>query len=88
MPSPQGSNGISIRWLLLGANALVILLPLSALVGFRIYDTYLLRQTERQLIAQAVDGSGACDQARRAEAWGCCGDRAQRRKELSGANRV
>jgi signal transduction histidine kinase len=44
----------SIRSLLLGANAAVIVLPLLALAGLRVYDVYLLRQTERQLIAESV----------------------------------
>ena len=48
------SRGISIRWLLLGANVLALALPTAALLGLRIYHTYLLRQTERQLIAQSV----------------------------------
>jgi len=43
-----------IRWLLLAGNALVLALPLFALAALRIYDGYLLRQTERQLIAEAV----------------------------------
>ncbi len=44
----------SVRWLLVGVNAFVLAVPLFALAGLRIYDTYLVRQTERQLIAQAV----------------------------------
>ena len=40
--------------LLLGANTAVLVLPLLALVGLRLYDAYLLRQTERQLIAESV----------------------------------
>ncbi|MBI3180106.1 MAG: HAMP domain-containing protein [Deltaproteobacteria bacterium] len=44
----------SIRWLLLGANAFVLAVPVLALVALRLYDTYLVRQTERQLIAQSV----------------------------------
>ncbi len=44
----------SIRMLLLGANTAVLVLPLLALAGLRLYDRYLLRQTERQLIAEAV----------------------------------
>lgn len=47
-------RGLSIRWLLLGANAIALTLPVLAFFGLRVYDTYLLRQTERQLIAQAV----------------------------------
>jgi signal transduction histidine kinase len=44
----------SIRGLLLGANMAVIVLPLVALAALRIYDVYLLRQTERQLLAESV----------------------------------
>ena len=44
----------SIRTLLLGANAVVVLLPLFAIAGLRVYDVYLLRQTERQLLAESV----------------------------------
>ena len=44
----------SIRTLLLGANAVIVLLPLLAFAGLRIYDVYLLRQTERQLLAESV----------------------------------
>ncbi|HMI91490.1 MAG TPA: HAMP domain-containing sensor histidine kinase [Polyangiales bacterium] len=44
----------SIRTLLLGANAVVVLLPLLAVAGLRVYDIYLLRQTERQLLAESV----------------------------------
>lgn len=47
-------RGPSIRWLLLGANALMLLVPLMAIVGLRLYDVALLRQTERQLIAESV----------------------------------
>ncbi|MFH1808313.1 MAG: ATP-binding protein [Pseudomonadota bacterium] len=48
------SRGPSIRWLLVGANAAVLALPLAAVLTLRLYDVYLLRQTERQLIAQGV----------------------------------
>ena len=44
----------SIRTLLLGANTAVIVLPLLAIAGLRVYDVHLLRQTERQLIAESV----------------------------------
>jgi len=44
----------SIRTLLLGANTAVIVLPLLSLAGLRVYDVHLLRQTERQLIAESV----------------------------------
>lgn len=47
-------RGVPIRWLLVGANVLVFSMPVVALLALRVYDAYLLRQTERQLIAQAV----------------------------------
>ncbi len=40
--------------LLLVVSGLVLLAPVLALVAFRVYDGYLVRQTERQLIAQGV----------------------------------
>jgi signal transduction histidine kinase len=46
--------GPSIAVLLLGVNVFVLLLPIASLVLYRVYDIYLLRQTERQLIAQSV----------------------------------
>jgi signal transduction histidine kinase len=47
-------GGPSIALLLLGVNVFVLLLPIAGLVLYRVYDIYLLRQTERQLIAQSV----------------------------------
>ena len=47
-------RGPSVVLLLLGVNAFVLVLPIAALAFRRIYDTYLLRQTERQLITQSV----------------------------------
>ncbi len=47
-------RGLSIRTLVLSANAVLLLLPLGAVVGLRLYDVALLRQTERQLIAESV----------------------------------
>ena len=47
-------SGPRLRWWLLGANLFVLLAPLVAVVGLRLYDTLLVRQTERQLIAQSV----------------------------------
>ena len=44
----------SIRSLLLGANAALIVLPVLAIAGLRVYDVYLLRQTERELIGESV----------------------------------
>lgn len=47
-------RGPSIALLLLGVNVFVLLLPIGALLLYRVYDIYLMRQTERQLIAQSV----------------------------------
>jgi signal transduction histidine kinase len=44
----------TIRQLLLGAGVFALLLPLAAVSVFRLFDLYLLRQTERHLIAEAV----------------------------------
>ncbi len=45
---------LSIRWLLLGVSAAVLVLPALSLVLLRFYTGYLLRRTEEQLIAQSV----------------------------------
>ncbi len=50
----RSASGPSIALLLLGVNVFVLLLPIAALILYRVYDIYLLRQTERQLIAQSV----------------------------------
>jgi signal transduction histidine kinase len=50
----QERAGPRLRWWLLGANLFVLLAPLVAVLGLRLYDTLLVRQTERQLIAQSV----------------------------------
>ena len=50
----KAPRGLSIRALLLGAHTFVWLLPLFALSMLRVYDVYLLRQTEHQLIAESV----------------------------------
>lgn len=47
-------GGLRIGVLLLGANAFVLMVPLLAILALRLYDNYLLRQTERQLISQSV----------------------------------
>ncbi len=47
-------SGPRLRWWLLGANLFVLMAPLVAAVGLRLYETLLVRQTERQLIAQSV----------------------------------
>ncbi len=47
-------HGLRISALLLGANAFVLLVPLLSIVALRFYENYLVRQTERQLIAQSI----------------------------------
>jgi signal transduction histidine kinase len=47
-------KGPSIALLLLGVNVFVLSLPIIFTILYRVYDIYLLRQTERQLIAQSV----------------------------------
>jgi signal transduction histidine kinase len=44
----------SIRWLLLGVSAAVIVLPALSLLLLRSYTGYLVRRTEEQLLGQAV----------------------------------
>jgi signal transduction histidine kinase len=58
----------SIRALLLGANAALVVLPLLALAGLRVYDVFLLRQTERQLLAESAVVAEAFREAFRKEA--------------------
>jgi len=53
-PRAGQGRGPSIALLLLGANAIVLLLPLLAIIGLRLYDVVLLRQTERQLVSESV----------------------------------
>ncbi|MFL5300720.1 MAG: ATP-binding protein [Anaeromyxobacteraceae bacterium] len=52
MSAPR--SGPRLSWWLLGANLFVLLTPLIAVVGLRLYEALLVRQTERQLIAQSV----------------------------------
>jgi len=47
-------KGISIRWLLLGVNGLVLLMPVLAVFGLKLYQNHLVRQTETNLIGQSV----------------------------------
>jgi signal transduction histidine kinase len=47
-------RGFSIGTLLFGTLAFVWVVPLAALAVLRIYDVYLLRQTEHQLISESV----------------------------------
>ena len=56
-----------IRSVLMFSNALALALVFVAAGGLRIYETYLLRQTERQLIGQAVVIGESFREAYRAE---------------------
>jgi signal transduction histidine kinase len=47
-------RSLRLRWMFLGMHAVVLVLPLLAFSFLRIYDAFLLRQTERQLAAEAV----------------------------------
>jgi len=44
----------TVRQLLLGVNLFILLVPLGAIVLLQVLGAYLLRQTERQLIAESV----------------------------------
>lgn len=46
--------GPTLRQLLLAVNLVVALVPLGAIAGLRLIDSYLIRQTERRLIAESV----------------------------------
>jgi signal transduction histidine kinase len=48
------ARGPRIHVLLLGANTFVLMVPLFAVLALRLYESYLVRQTERQLIAQSI----------------------------------
>jgi signal transduction histidine kinase len=50
----QEGRGLSIRWLLLGVNGLVLLMPVAAVLGLKLYQNHLVRQTETNLIGQSV----------------------------------
>ncbi len=50
----RGGGGLSVRWLLLGVSALILLFPIMALLGLKVYQNHLVRQTESSLIAQSV----------------------------------
>ncbi|HSP70787.1 MAG TPA: hypothetical protein VLN26_00355, partial [Gaiellaceae bacterium] len=45
---------VSIRYLLLAANALILLMPVFAVVFFHLWEGHLVRLTEQQLIAESV----------------------------------
>jgi signal transduction histidine kinase len=52
--SKRAGKGIGIRWLLLGVNALVLLMPILAVFGLKLYQNHLVHQTETNLIGQSV----------------------------------
>jgi signal transduction histidine kinase len=52
--SKRERKGPSIHWLLLGINGLVLLLPVAAVLGLKLYQNHLVRQTETSLIGQSV----------------------------------
>lgn len=45
---------LSIRWLILAVSAVSLVAPLVAFLALRNFDSYLIRQTERELAAQGV----------------------------------
>ncbi|MFN3202934.1 MAG: sensor histidine kinase [Bradymonadia bacterium] len=47
-------RGPGIQRLILSVNVLALLIPLLALLLFRVYETHLIRQTERRLIAESA----------------------------------
>ena len=47
-------RGLSIRYLLLLANAFIFLVPAAAVVFLHLWDGHLVRVTEQQLIAESV----------------------------------
>jgi signal transduction histidine kinase len=47
-------RGLSIRYLLLIANAFIVLVPLFGVVFLRLWDAHLMRVSEEQLIAESV----------------------------------
>jgi signal transduction histidine kinase len=47
-------RGASVRWLLLGVNALILLVPIVTFLSLRLYQSQLVRQTETKLIAESV----------------------------------
>lgn len=61
-------KGVPLRLLLLGGNAAVLLLPIAGFLLLRGYDAYLLRQTERQLLAESAVIGEVFREAYRAQA--------------------
>ena len=47
-------RGLSIKYLLLIANAFIVLVPLFGVVFLRLWDAHLVRVTEEQLIAESI----------------------------------
>ena len=53
-PRKKAIRGPSVRWLLLGVSAVILVLPVAAVLGLKVYQNHLVRQTEASLIAQSV----------------------------------
>ncbi|HOX44327.1 MAG TPA: ATP-binding protein [Myxococcota bacterium] len=54
-PAPHPARrGLSLTWLLLALNALVLVVPGLAYLGLRLFESQLVRQTESKLIGEAV----------------------------------
>jgi signal transduction histidine kinase len=47
-------RGPGVRWLLLGVASTLVLLPVVAVLGLRVYQNHLVRATEANLIGQSV----------------------------------
>ncbi len=47
-------RGPGVRWLLLGVASTLVLLPVVAVLGLRVYQNHLVRATEASLVGQSV----------------------------------
>lgn len=54
MTAGRPTRGMSVRWLLLAVNALILLVPIATFLSLRLYHAQLVRQTEVKLIAESV----------------------------------
>ena len=48
-------HAVSVRWLMFSVNGLILLVPVLAVLGLRLYQTQFIRQTEIKLIEEAID---------------------------------
>ncbi len=53
-PPTSRNRGPTLRQLLLLVNVLIASLPILAIISLKLVDSYLIRQTERRLIAESV----------------------------------